>query len=100
MVARGYESVHLANDFMWQERTALPADAGDYAEGAAIVATILNFEVRASAMVRVRSGGVCGFEDGSGEEFGVSENVGDEQMRALSLGGQIRKGKECEPLSA
>jgi hypothetical protein len=99
MVACGYESVHLANDLMWRERTALAADAGDYAEGAAIVATVLNFEVRASAIVRVRSGGVCGFEDGSGEEFGVGENVGDEEVRALSLGGEIREGKECESLS-
>jgi hypothetical protein len=99
MVARGYQSVHLANDLMWQERTAVAADAGDYAEGAAIVATVLNFEVRASAIVRVRSVGACGFEDGSGEEFGVGENVGDEEVRALSLGGEIREGKECASLS-
>jgi hypothetical protein len=98
MVACGYESVHLANDLIWRERTALAADAGDYAEGAAIVATVLNFEVGASASVRVRSGRVCGFEDGSGEEFGVGENVGDEQVRALSLGGEVREGKECAPL--
>jgi hypothetical protein len=65
---------------MWRERTALAADAGDYAEGAAIVASVLNFEVRASAIVRARSGGVCGFEDVRGEEFGVGENVGDDDQ--------------------
>jgi hypothetical protein len=50
----------------------MAADAGDDAEGAAIVASVLNFEVGAGAGVFVG-----GFEDWGGEEFGVGEDVGD-----------------------
>ena len=55
----------------------MAADAGDDAEGAAIVASVLDFEVEAGA--GVFCGIAVGFEDGSGEEFGVGEDVGDEK---------------------
>ncbi len=52
----------------------MAADAGDYAEGAAVIASVLHFEVGAGAGV---FGEVLGFEYGSGEKFGVGEDVGN-----------------------
>ena len=56
----------------------MAADAGDYAERAAVVASVLNFEVGAGTIVFASAGWVCGFEDGGGEKFGVGEDVGNE----------------------
>ena len=62
----------------------MAADTGNHAEGAAIVAAVLNFEIGASAIVFVRARIPVGrFEDGRGEQFGVGEDVGDKD-RVLS----------------
>jgi hypothetical protein len=76
------------------------ADAGDHAERAAVVASVLHFEVGASAVGWLRFL-VCRFEDGGGEEFGVGEDVGDEDgvlssqfpVLSESRDGEERPGK-------
>ena len=81
-----HERVDLANDAIHFERAALPADVGNDTEGAAVVASILYFEVRARALVG-------GIEDRRGQQFRVGENVGNEKrpvfdLRSLGIGGE------------
>ena len=77
----------------------MATDAGDYAEGTAVVASILHFEVGTSAVLKM----VGGFEDGRGQQFGVGEDVGDEEaglgLWASGLGGKIRDWNESVDLS-
>src|SRR6202040_971431 len=70
------QAVHFADDPVQTERTALAAHVGNHTERAAIVATVLHFEIGTCPFI----GGV---EDRGSEEFGVRENVGDEN-RVLS----------------
>src|ERR1700689_5118179 len=69
----------------------MPADAGDDTERAAIVASVLHFEVGASA-VGFASGR---FEDGCGEKSGVSEDVGNEDR---SIAAEAAEGDESDSL--
>jgi len=82
------QRVHLANDPIGRKRTALTADVGNHAEGTAVVAAVLNFQVGAGAFIG-------GIEDGSSQEFGVSEDIGDENRpfvaRRWSLAIGLRK---------
>src|SRR5208282_6581134 len=48
----------------------LAANIGNHAERAAVVASVLHFEVGTRALI-------CGIEDGSGYQLGVSEDVGN-----------------------
>ena len=75
-VACGYQRVHLANDLRQRQRPAVAADARNHAERAAVVASVLHFEVGAGAIIFVSAGGI---EHGGGEQFGVGEDVGDEE---------------------
>ena len=60
----------FVDDLVGGEAAGLASDVGDDAEGAAVVAAVLDFEDGA---------GVVGFAavDGGREEFGVVEDVGD-----------------------
>src|SRR5215469_5675470 len=71
LVAGGDEMVDFLENLFQMHRAALAANIRNHAERAAVVASVLNFEVRASAFV----GGV---EYGRSEEIGVREDVGDE----------------------
>ena len=100
----------FAEDLVGGEAAGFAADVGDDAEGAAVVAAVLDFEDGA---------GVVGFAtlDGSGEEFGVGEDVaredlggvggrgeignrggmGRNELRPYKLGGRARQGKKRIP---
>jgi len=70
-IACFYERVYFTNNFIQLKRTALATHIGDHTERAAIIATVLHLEVGAGTLV----GGV---EDRGGKQFGVGEDVGDE----------------------
>src|SRR5271157_3513927 len=70
-VTRIHQRADFAEDAVYFQRAALATDVGNYAEGTAVIASVLDFQVGAGALIsRV--------EDGSGQEFGVGEDVGDE----------------------
>src|SRR5579863_2392796 len=69
-VSSGDQCIHFADDSMSFERPAVPANKGNHAKGATIVAAVLHFEIGTGALVG-------GIEDGRGQQFGVSEDVGD-----------------------
>ena len=68
-----------------RRRTWLNANIGNDAEGAAVVASILDFEIGAGALV----GGV---ENRRGQQFGVGEDVGNENSDV----GRRSFGREIE----
>ena len=70
-IAGGDQRLNFADDFSQGQRAALASNVGDHAEGAAVVAAVLHFQVGTGALV----GGV---EDRGGLQFGVGEDVGDE----------------------
>ena len=71
-VALGDQGIHFANDFVQSERAAAPADAGNDAERASVIAAVLNLQVRTSLL-----GCRVGVEDRRGEEFGMGKDVAD-----------------------
>ena len=79
----------------------MATDAGDYAEGAAVVAAVLHFEVGAGAGILRKLAN--GFEDGGGEQFGVGEDVGDKnpvlssQFPVLSKSGEREEALMISP---
>src|SRR5277367_1462289 len=74
-IAGIYQRVHFADDLVHRERAALAANIRDDAERAAIVASVLHFEVGPGTLVFIWTR--C-LENGRCEEFGVGEDVGDE----------------------
>ncbi len=70
-IACAHQRFDFANHFVQRQRAALSADVGNHAERAAVVAAVLHLQVGTSALV----GGV---EDRRGLEFGMGEDVGNE----------------------
>ena len=76
----------FADDGVGREAAGFAADEGDDAEGATVVAAVLDFQNGARVM---------GFAalDGGGEKFGVGEDVAGEDLgeTCVSIGGDRRK---------
>src|SRR6185436_5953055 len=81
---RRCERLDFADDGVWREAAGFAADERDDAVGAAEVAAVLDFQDGA---------GVMGFAalDGGGEEFGVVEDVGSQDLRAMGRFDGMRK---------
>src|SRR6202042_2848814 len=70
------QRIYFAQDFLQRQRSAVAAHVGDYAEGTAVVASILNFEVGSGSLAVMSIAERIEYR--SGQQFGVSENIGNE----------------------
>ena len=75
-ITRSLQRLSLFDDSLQAHRPALSANAGDNAKRAAVVATILHFQVRARSRSKIVTG-----KNRSGNEFSVGKDFADNGKR-------------------
>lgn len=76
--------MHFPQNLIARKRSALATNVGNHTEGAAVVASVLDFEIRAGPLLTVSSGG-CAVEDWRTQQFGVRKNIGDKYLGSAAF---------------